>query len=110
MASLDDIFDALVGCHDILLLVGGNIPVDWDVILYINSNKQHSLKNPIFTLFFLTENLARLSQKLVTGCFLHTDIKRFCWIFTIGPDRIWFCFILVSDFFSTIIPRIWSMI
>ena len=31
-------------------------------------------------------------------------------LITIGHDRIWFCLILVSDFFSTIIPRIWSKI
>ena len=34
-----------------------------------------------------------------TGCFLGPDIKRFCLIFTLGPDRIWYCLILVSDFF-----------
>ena len=45
-----------------------------------------------------------------TGCFLRPEIKGFCLIFTKSPDRIWFCLILVSDFFSTIIPRIWSMI
>ena len=36
---------------------------------------------------------------LLTGCFLRPDIKRFCLTFTIGPDRIWFCLIVVSDFF-----------
>ena len=31
--------------------------------------------------------------------FLRPHIKRFCLTFTIGPDRIWFCLIQVSDFF-----------
>ena len=47
---------------------------------------------------------------MTTECFLRPDIKRFCLTFTIGPDRIWFCVILVSFFFSTIIPRNWSMV
>ena len=38
-------------------------------------------------------------QCKITGCFLRPDIKRFCLIFTIGPDRIWFCLIQVPDFF-----------
>ena len=35
-----------------------------------------------------------------TGCFLRPDIKSFYLTITIGPDRIWFCLILVSDFFQ----------
>ena len=41
----------------------------------------------------------KIDSYIFTGCFLRPDIKRFCLIFTIGPDMIWFCLILVSDFF-----------
>ena len=40
-----------------------------------------------------------MSALFVTGCFLRPDTKKFCLTFTTGPDRIWFCLILVSDFF-----------
>ena len=43
--------------------------------------------------------MVRLNLSSYTGCFLRPDIKRFCLTFTIGPDRIWFCLIPVSDFF-----------
>ena len=63
----------------------------------------------------VSENVGTNANRLlliapITGCFLRLDIKRFCLTFTIGPDRIWFCLIPVSDFFSTIIPRVWSKI
>ena len=49
--------------------------------------------------FYQTVQNIRFFSAILTGCFLRPDIKRFCMTFSIGPDRIWFCLILVSDFF-----------
>ena len=45
------------------------------------------------------DRTSKMQRAKCTGCFLRPDIKRFCLTFTIGPERIWFCLILVSDFF-----------
>ena len=50
-----------------------------------------------FSTFIFHE--ACIRKNISTGCFLRPDIKKFCLIFTTGPDRIWFCFIQVPDFF-----------
>ena len=49
---------------------------------------------------FRTKKIVKTNEgDYLTGCFFRPDIKRFCLTFTIGPDRIWFCLIPVSDFF-----------
>ena len=49
---------------------------------------------------FRTKKIVKTNEgDCLTGCFFRHDIKRFCLTFTIGPDRIWFCLIPVSDFF-----------
>ena len=49
--------------------------------------------------YFKTISVLTIQSVIFTGCFLRPDMKRFCLTFTIGPDRIWFCLISVSDFF-----------
>ena len=71
-------------------LDGTLIPLRWDIKIPLRRDIEAKAD---------TNQVLLVDVFSFTGCFLRPDIKRFCLTFTIGPDRIWFCLIPVSDFF-----------
>ena len=65
-------------------------------MLYLERERENK-KNVNFV--YIVYLLTKLCNIFDEAFFIDVSIKRFCLIFTKGPDRIWFCLNQVSDFF-----------